>query len=353
MGNSQPKLKLTYFDIQGVAEKIRVALWLQNIAFEDERVNFSDWKEMKGKTKHGVLPQLTIGGDEKKPGQVVTDSEAILRYVATLKSETLYPVKDPMRRLLVDQVLGLHGDMLKAVAPAIYLNIRPENYGYPEGFQGTEEGKARVLALRTKAAQEIIPRYAGYFEQFLADDAKFLAGNNITIADLAAYFSFARYQSGQIDHIPTTVVDEFKTLTAWLARVKDAVQGYYDAKEAEQKAKEEAEQKAKEEAEQKAKEEAAAAAATAEAKAEEPAAAEAKAEEPAAEEAKAEEPAAEEAKAEEPAAEEAKAEEPAAAEAKAEEPAAEEAKAEEPAAEEAKAEEPAAAASDEAAPAAE
>jgi hypothetical protein len=40
-------IKLTYFNIQGAAEKIRLALALKGIPFEDERLNKDQWNALK------------------------------------------------------------------------------------------------------------------------------------------------------------------------------------------------------------------------------------------------------------------------------------------------------------------
>jgi len=89
MGNSIPSLKLTYFDIEGVAEQIRLTLKVQGILFEDERISFDEWPQMKAKTRFGQLPVLSIDG-----GPPVSQSGAILRLCARLKSNyNLYPIE--------------------------------------------------------------------------------------------------------------------------------------------------------------------------------------------------------------------------------------------------------------------
>jgi len=51
--SSYPKIKLTYFDIEGVAEPIRLALVLSGIPFEDHRIKFDEWPAMKPTTPYG------------------------------------------------------------------------------------------------------------------------------------------------------------------------------------------------------------------------------------------------------------------------------------------------------------
>ncbi|CAH1796831.1 unnamed protein product, partial [Owenia fusiformis] len=54
--------KLTYFDGQGRAELTRVIFASQDIKFEDIRVNFKDWPDMKPTTPMGMLPILEVEG---------------------------------------------------------------------------------------------------------------------------------------------------------------------------------------------------------------------------------------------------------------------------------------------------
>lgn len=80
-GNGQyPKLKLTYFDVPGRAEKIRLTLRLARIPFEDKRISQAEWPQLKNSTPLKHLPILEIG-DEKT---VLSESLAILRYVGKL-----------------------------------------------------------------------------------------------------------------------------------------------------------------------------------------------------------------------------------------------------------------------------
>ena len=66
--------KLTYFNIQGAAEKVRLAFVLNEIPFEDERINFPQWAERKATSKFGQLPILTIDG-----GEPIAQSSAMMR----------------------------------------------------------------------------------------------------------------------------------------------------------------------------------------------------------------------------------------------------------------------------------
>lgn len=85
-GNAQnPTIKLTYFNIEAAAEKVRLALAVTNTPFEDVRIAFPQWADMKPSTKYGVLPIMEVNGTE------LHQSMAQLRYVATLGDGSLMP----------------------------------------------------------------------------------------------------------------------------------------------------------------------------------------------------------------------------------------------------------------------
>ena len=53
---------LTYFPIMGAAERVRLALWLGEIDFEDVRIPQVEWAALKGQTPFGQLPVMSIDG---------------------------------------------------------------------------------------------------------------------------------------------------------------------------------------------------------------------------------------------------------------------------------------------------
>ena len=89
--NASPKIKLTYFNSEGAAEKVRMAFVLGGVEFEDERIDSkSDREALKPKTKFGQLPMMTIGGDG---GESWAQSGGMLRYPSMLVG--LYLTEDP------------------------------------------------------------------------------------------------------------------------------------------------------------------------------------------------------------------------------------------------------------------
>ena len=93
-----PNIVLTYFNIQGVGEIVRLALTLGQVPFTDTRVLFPERPAMKPTTPYGQLPLITI--DDEPP---VAQSAAMLRYagkLATANGCPLYPDKVRSKRIL-------------------------------------------------------------------------------------------------------------------------------------------------------------------------------------------------------------------------------------------------------------
>ena len=217
-------IKMTYFNIAGVAEKVRLAFVLGGVQFEDHRIKFDEWAAMKPTTPYGQLPVLTTD-----KGASIAQSDAMLRYAATLT-----PALAPGAKMLeIDELLGLVGDFTRAWLPMIYLGMRPENYGYPPEFKGSEAQTALVKAMREKWIAEELPRFCAYFEAWLdKSGGPFLCGSDVTIADCALVPELRKYSAGFIDHVPTDCMEKYPKLTAYINAFLaiPAVKAYYDAK---------------------------------------------------------------------------------------------------------------------------
>jgi len=144
-----PSIKLTYFDIEGAGEPVRLALLLSGTEFEDDRVTFSDWPSLKLKMPYGQLPVMTVD-----KGPLRTQSGAMLRWVGSKLSTTLYPVDNIYE---IEETLGVVGDMVKSWQPAFSMGMRPQNYGYPDDFSKSEEGKTLVKEMREKGTERAPP----------------------------------------------------------------------------------------------------------------------------------------------------------------------------------------------------
>lgn len=164
--------KLIYFDFAGKAEAIRLALTHAGVAFEDYR--FADRAEFaalkaSGRLQFGQVPALEV----VKAGQttVLTQSAAILRYVAKLSPATnLYPA-DALLAARVDAVVDLEADA--------FVGVRVSKYKERFGFGFLNEGKyAEALAgIGDAINKEVTPRHLSNLAKMLdAGGSDWLAG---------------------------------------------------------------------------------------------------------------------------------------------------------------------------------
>ena len=221
------KIKLTYFDIEGAAEPVRLALVLSGTEFEDDRVKFPDWAALKPKTPNGQLPIMQIGDDP----QMRTQSSAMLRMVGAEYSPdgSLYP-RDKLYD--VEEVLGLLDDAKRDWTPSLYIGMAPTKFGYPQDFNKTDEGKALVKKMREEFVQEKLTHYLDQLTKLLekSGDKWLVAGcDNPTIADCAWVPFLRNYTRGHIDHVDVKCLDTHPKIVEYVKRFCDlpSIKGRY------------------------------------------------------------------------------------------------------------------------------
>lgn len=220
------KIKLTYFDIEGAAEPVRLALVLAGKEFEDHRVKFPEWKELKPKTPYGQLPIMTIDD-----GPMKTQSAAMLRWVGATFSETLYPRE---KLFEIEEALGVVDDLRKAWEPKMYVAMAPKMFGRPEDFAKTDEGKKVIEKMRVDWIKEDLPNYLGRIEGLLEKSGgKWLVAglDDPTIADCYAITQLRAFTRGHLDHIDTKCLETHPKVVAYVKRFCSlpAVKGRYDS----------------------------------------------------------------------------------------------------------------------------
>lgn len=214
----KPTLKLTYLDIEGQAEKVRLACVAGGLQFTDVRVKFADWPALKPKTKFGQLPLLEIDGE------TVAQSGAMLAYIGKLSG--LYP-SSPMAAIRVDEVLGLSDDLQNALRASIQIM-------HVEQLSASERAKAQK-ALRHDAAQKKIPAVLKGLEDMLeANGTGWFVGSKPTIADVTVLAQLRWLKRGILDGIPPTCVDSYPLLSAFFERASAVpeIRAWYDSAQA-------------------------------------------------------------------------------------------------------------------------
>ena len=208
-----PSITLRYFDIQGAAEKVRLAFVLGRIPFSDERVPFDQWGSVKPTTPYGQLPVMSIDG-----GEPIAQSDAMLRFagkLATANGVPLYPEDD---MLAIEEARGLVSDLEREWRIPVGIGFQdPALFGHSPEIKGTPEHKAIIEAVRVKFLEEELPKYMGFLSTRLRRSA-YLCGSNPTIADCALIPVLNRLSSGGVDFVPADCLDSYPDVVRYVAR---------------------------------------------------------------------------------------------------------------------------------------
>merc|ERR1712166_1218082 len=105
--NMQGEITLTYFDLYGKAEAIRMLLTHSKTPFTDNRVTGDAWAAFKvsGKCANGQVPVLEVGD------RCLNQSAAILRFIG---SQTGHYGPDPFDAHFADSIVDTLSDVEKA-----------------------------------------------------------------------------------------------------------------------------------------------------------------------------------------------------------------------------------------------
>jgi prostaglandin-H2 D-isomerase / glutathione transferase len=231
------RVTLKYFPFAGAAEKVRLALWLGGIKFNDVRVPFAEWPALKETTPYGQIPVMSIDD-----GPYIAQSNAMLQYVGSLAPQ-LCPSDKFIR---VQELIGLVEDFERAWRPCVGLALEPEAHGYgitpaTAAFtKGSPELAETVKALRGAFLENEMPKYCRFFaDKIAASGGPFLCGATPTLADCCLAPVLERYTLGFVDHVPSDTLEAYPAMTAYLAAFKalPQIQAYEADKAAKAEAK--------------------------------------------------------------------------------------------------------------------
>ena len=104
----------------------------------------------------------------------------------------------------VDEAMDLAEDINELLGPSLH-----------------EQDTERKMAMRKILAEETLPRWVGYVERLLDANGRtgFVVGNDLSVADLKLYWICDFLTSGDLDGIPTNLLDNFATVVAWRKNV--------------------------------------------------------------------------------------------------------------------------------------
>ncbi|XP_067948604.1 S-crystallin SL11-like [Watersipora subatra] len=165
MGMGEKKTyTLTYFDIRGRAEPIRLLFALAGVTYNDRRIDVNEWMEMKSTTPFGQLPILEISGGGFKSPQKLNQSHSIMRHLAR---EFGLDGRSSMEKTKVDIISETMRESIEPIAQI---------------FNETDEGvKDKVMS---RYREDLLPRFLDYLTDNLNEEW-FL--DQISLADILIY----------------------------------------------------------------------------------------------------------------------------------------------------------------------
>eukprot|EP00527_Entomoneis_sp_CCMP2396_P009769 CAMPEP_0198136684 /NCGR_PEP_ID=MMETSP1443-20131203/308_1 /TAXON_ID=186043 /ORGANISM="Entomoneis sp., Strain CCMP2396" /LENGTH=240 /DNA_ID=CAMNT_0043797943 /DNA_START=154 /DNA_END=876 /DNA_ORIENTATION=- len=216
------KIKLTYFDIEGAAEPVRLALALAGVDYTDDRLTFADWPTLKPGTPYGQVPVVTGLFDDDDNGNkpaMKGQSGAMLRYIGSKYSKTLNPIDNLYD---VEEAMGVVGDIKNSWSPCLYMGMRPEKYGYAKDYGKTEQGKKLIQTMRENWIKEELPTYVKQLEALLElHEGKWLASSSTdepTICDCDAVVFLRTFTKGHMDHVPVDTLEKYPKIVDYIKR---------------------------------------------------------------------------------------------------------------------------------------
>ncbi|XP_022087462.1 S-crystallin SL11-like [Acanthaster planci] len=187
-----PSYKLTYFDVRGRAETIRMLFAVAGQKFEDVRITEEQWPETKKKVPLGALPVLEIDGKQ------LIQSKAIASYLAR---EFGFYGANSWESAKIDEISGAVEDIW---LPYVRIII-------------SSDDKSKKDAEMKKHFEEKAPVFLRFLEDQLCKNNEgdgFFVGKKISMADLNFHTS--------IESLETTSLlglEKYPKLTALKARI--------------------------------------------------------------------------------------------------------------------------------------
>jgi glutathione S-transferase len=177
------KIKFTYFDIDGGrGETTRIVMSIGGIEFEDHRLSFPEFREIREGTPLNAVPTVEINGVS------YTQCNAMNRYFG--KQAGLYPT-DPWQAFLCDEVLEMIEDMSLAARRTF-------------GLDGDElvEAREKLMSGPFKRGLQMLAK------RLEAAGSEWFAENKFTVADIKVFIWIRHLKSGVLDHVPGDYPDQ-------------------------------------------------------------------------------------------------------------------------------------------------
>jgi len=176
--------RLTYLDLKGIAEPIRLAFWISGVEFEDVRVSYDEVKALRAAKAlpFGQVPMLECNGE------TYSQSAAILRHVGRM-TKMLPEPNDAHALMRVEMLLEGVRDVMTLFQAIWYENALPRA---PDGERPIE---TMLTPEQLEATQRLVndvylPYRLDQIETMLASSVgggPFVNGAEASVADVSVY----------------------------------------------------------------------------------------------------------------------------------------------------------------------
>uniref|UniRef100_A0A7S3KRU6 glutathione transferase n=1 Tax=Euplotes crassus TaxID=5936 RepID=A0A7S3KRU6_EUPCR len=202
-------MKLTYFNLYGRAEPIRLMLNASKTEFEDERIKHTDWpdiKDDKERFPYGQMPVL------QHNGKVYSQSMAIYKYVANISG---YLPDDADSQYMIDEAAESIKDLLT------------ETFKIAQKTS-SEEKKEAITTLKPK----IETTFEVWEKNLKSNTSKdHYLGDKDSLADFILTCFYADHvKSGPLSELFQEVVGSCATLKSYFESRADMHKDYFDSR---------------------------------------------------------------------------------------------------------------------------
>ena len=174
--------RLTYLDLKGIAEPIRLAFWISGVEFEDVRVSYDEVKALRAAKAmpFGQVPVLEFDGE------TYSQSAAILRHVGRM-TKMLPEPNDAHALMRVEMLLEGVRDVMSLFQAIWYDNVLPRA---PDGERPIETMLTpEQLAATQRLLNDVyLPYRLDQIETMMSVDCgPFVNGADASVADVSLY----------------------------------------------------------------------------------------------------------------------------------------------------------------------
>ncbi|XP_055345956.1 glutathione S-transferase 1-like [Paramacrobiotus metropolitanus] len=161
-----PHYKVTYFDVRGRGEFVRMILGAAGQKFEDNRIAFGDWPQVKPNTPWGTCPVLEVDGKQ------LAQTTSVIRFVGHRYG--LVPSGD-WEEGLVDSVVEVSMDIFNGMEKIAY------HMSDEEKPAGTKQYMEVQLVNILKNLEKFIAQHGSHGH---------CVGSKLTTADVCLFCAF-------------------------------------------------------------------------------------------------------------------------------------------------------------------